>query len=85
MYIGGSFTSSASGEFEAVINPATEEVIGEAPVGTLADADQALAAAHESFASGVWRSLKPAQRIERMWAFHDALERRKEQIGGRFN
>ncbi len=80
MYIGGSFTSSASGEFDAVINPATEEVIGEAPVGTLADADQALAAAHESFVSGVWRSLKPSQRVERMWAFHDALERRKEQI-----
>jgi aldehyde dehydrogenase (NAD+) len=78
MFIGGAFTAGASGAVEPVINPATEAVIGEAPVGTMADVEAALAAAQDSFANGPWRRMSPRQRVEKMQAFYDALERRKE-------
>jgi acyl-CoA reductase-like NAD-dependent aldehyde dehydrogenase len=80
MFIGGAFTAGASGAVEPVINPATEAVIGEAPVGTMADVEAALAAAQDSFANGPWRRMSPRQRVEKMQAFYDALERRKEAI-----
>ena len=80
MFIGGAFTAGAAGEVEPVINPATEAVIGLAPVGTLKDAEAALAAAHHSFAHGPWRRMHPRERVERMHAFYAALERRKPEI-----
>jgi acyl-CoA reductase-like NAD-dependent aldehyde dehydrogenase len=80
MYINGAFTAGTSRDVEPVINPATEEVIGEAPVGNLDDAELAIAAAHDSFMSGVWRNLKPAERIARMRVFYDALEARRDAI-----
>jgi aldehyde dehydrogenase (NAD+) len=80
MFIGGEFIPGADGAREAVINPATEDVIGEAPVGSMADAEAALAAAHDSYANGPWRRMTPRQRVETMRAFYDALERRKDAI-----
>jgi acyl-CoA reductase-like NAD-dependent aldehyde dehydrogenase len=80
MFIGGAFTSGATGEVDPVINPATEEVIAQAPVGGMADAEAALAAAQDSFANGPWRRMTPRQRVEKMQAFYDALDRRKEAI-----
>lgn len=80
MFIGGALTAAASASVEQVINPATEDILGEAPVGGLDDAGAALAAAQDSFSSGPWRRMTQLQRNETMRRFHDALARRKEQI-----
>lgn len=53
LFIDGRWTAPGDG-VEAIINPATEESIGEAPVGTVADARLALAAARRSFDDGRW-------------------------------
>jgi acyl-CoA reductase-like NAD-dependent aldehyde dehydrogenase len=45
-----------------VINPATEQLLGRAPLGETADIDAAVKCARDSFDSGVWSSLTGAQR-----------------------
>ena len=58
MYIGGEFTASDSGEWMDSINPATGEVHGRVPAGTVADVDRAVKAAAaaqiEWGATSVW-------------------------------
>jgi betaine-aldehyde dehydrogenase len=61
-----------------VVNPATEEVVGEVPRGTAEDADRAVAAATAAFAS--WRK---APGIERCAALHEVaakLRASKDQL-----
>lgn len=48
MYIGGEFVSSESGEWMDTVNPATGEVHGRVPAGTVADVDRAVSAAAEA-------------------------------------
>lgn len=79
MYIGGEFLPGAGG-VEPVVNPATEEVIAEAPVGNMEDAQAALAAAHTAFTNGPWPRMRPRERVATMQAFYDALVRRQQQI-----
>ncbi len=45
MYIGGEFVASDSGEWMDSINPATGEVHGRVPAGTVSDVDRAVKAA----------------------------------------
>ncbi len=45
MYIGGEFVASESGEWMASVNPATEEVHGRVPAGSVEDVDRAVKAA----------------------------------------
>lgn len=79
MFIGGEFVAGGAG-VEPVINPATEEVIAEAPVGSLADADAAIAAAHTAFTSGPWPKMSARERVAKMQLFYDALVRRQDEI-----
>ena len=48
MYIGGEFTASDSGEWMDSVNPATGEVHGRVPAGTVSDVDRAVQAAAEA-------------------------------------
>jgi len=79
LYIGGQFVDGGAGG-EEVINPATEQVIGIAPVGSLDDAEAAVAAADEAFRKGPWPKLSRFERIEYMKKFYAALEARKAEI-----
>jgi betaine-aldehyde dehydrogenase len=45
MYIGGEFVESESGQWMDSVNPATGEVHGRVPAGTVADVDRAVQAA----------------------------------------
>lgn len=67
----------ATGEPEAVINPATEETIGMAPVGGLAEVEAAIAAARHAFDRGPWPRLSPQDRAAKLETFHDALMARQ--------
>jgi betaine-aldehyde dehydrogenase len=62
LFIGGNFVSPQGGKTFEVINPATEEVLGHAPLGETADIDAAVQCARASFDSGVWSSLSGTQR-----------------------
>jgi aldehyde dehydrogenase (NAD+) len=78
MYIGGAFV--AGDTMAPVINPATEAVIGEAPVGSIADVDAAIAAARRAFDTGPWPRMARQQRVAAMQRFHDALAARADAI-----
>jgi aldehyde dehydrogenase (NAD+) len=65
---------------EAVLNPATEIVIGHAPVGSAAGARAAVAAARAAFDEGPWPNLTMVERAAVLGRMHAALMARREQI-----
>ncbi len=79
LFIGGEFIAGGSG-VEEIINPATEEVIGLAPVGSMADAEAAVSAAHDAFTKGRWPRMSRYERIAYMRKFYAALENHKDEI-----
>jgi acyl-CoA reductase-like NAD-dependent aldehyde dehydrogenase len=80
LYIRSEWVTPTSGQREPVINPATEQVIGTAPVGTLADVEAALVAAREAFDRGPWPRMPARERARKLQAFHAALTRRENEI-----
>lgn len=78
LFINGEWMSTD--QLESVINPATEQSIGEAPVGTAVHVEAALAAAHEAFHRGPWPRLPQRARQAKMTEFLDAIERRAPEI-----
>lgn len=63
-----------------VINPGTEELIGEVPDCDQAAVDRAVARARETFDSGVWRKLPPKQRANILWRAAQIIEERLEEL-----
>ena len=80
VYIDGRWQSVAPGSREDVLNPATEEVIGRAPVADAAAAEAAIAAARRAFDHGPWPTMSMTARIEVMRRMHAALYARRAQI-----
>jgi aldehyde dehydrogenase (NAD+) len=78
LYIDGTWRETEDGE--DVPNPATEEVVGRAPVGSVTDAADALSAARRAFDTGPWPRLSPRERGTRLRAFHQALARRTADL-----
>jgi len=64
LYIGGRWVAPAQGGVLDVISPSTEQVIGHAPLASVADIDGAVAAAREAFDSGPWPRTSPEARAE---------------------
>ena len=60
LLIGGEWATGGGREVLPVINPATEEVLGELPLATRADLDQALCAARDAYPA--WRAMPPHER-----------------------
>ncbi|MDE0696908.1 MAG: aldehyde dehydrogenase family protein, partial [Boseongicola sp.] len=60
LLINGTWRKGSGGASEPVLNPATEEPLGEVPHASTADLDEALAAAGHGFA--VWRTTPPHER-----------------------
>ena len=80
LYIGGSWVKPKGSETYTVINPATEEAIGEVPLGSAADADAAIAAARDAFDHGPWPKMEWRERAVILQQFHNALLARKDEI-----
>jgi aldehyde dehydrogenase (NAD+) len=78
LYAGGEWLTAT--EFEPVVDPANEEVIGEAPVGSDLHLEAALAAAREAFDRGPWPRLPHRERQAKLSEFLDAVERRAAEI-----
>jgi betaine-aldehyde dehydrogenase len=77
-FIDGSFTDSASGETEEIVNPATGEAIAEAPLSGAEDVDRAVAAAGRAFDG--WAAATPGERADMLLALADAIEEHAEEI-----
>ncbi|MBX3028498.1 aldehyde dehydrogenase family protein [bacterium] len=79
LFIDGRWSDGGAGTF-AVINPATEETVAQAPNASVADVERAIAAARRAFDDGPWRRTTPQDRarvIERLVA---ALETRRDRL-----
>ena len=61
-----------------MINPATEEICGQVPDGTVEDVDRAVVAAREAFDG--WSRLSVAERCDHLRALQEALAARQEDI-----
>ncbi|CAN5738500.1 gamma-aminobutyraldehyde dehydrogenase [soil metagenome] len=72
MFINGNWSDAAEGETMPVVNPATEETIGEVAKGTEADVDAAVAAARGAFEE--WSQTTPAERSTMLWRFAQKIE-----------
>jgi succinate-semialdehyde dehydrogenase/glutarate-semialdehyde dehydrogenase len=79
MYIAGEWCQGGTGRTAPIVNPATEEVIGEVPLATTADLDRALAAATEGFTA--WRATPIAERTAVLHRAADLIAERAADIG----
>ncbi len=77
-FIDGAQVDPAEGQTEDVINPATGEVIAEAPLSTKEDVDRAVAAAKQAFET--WGATTPATRATALLAIADLLEEKADEI-----
>ncbi|HVW69674.1 MAG TPA: NAD-dependent succinate-semialdehyde dehydrogenase [Steroidobacteraceae bacterium] len=76
LYIGGTWRRTASSQ--PVLNPATEDVIGQVPVATRVELDDALEAARSGFK--VWSAFSPRKRAEIMLKAAALMRARAEEI-----
>ncbi|NUU42605.1 NAD-dependent succinate-semialdehyde dehydrogenase [Tardiphaga robiniae] len=78
LLIGGKWSDGSSGQGQAVINPANEEVLARVPHADIGDMDRALTAAQTGFT--VWSSMTAYQRQEIMERAARLIEERREQF-----
>jgi betaine-aldehyde dehydrogenase len=77
-FIGGKSVDAADGLTTDLVDPATGEVFGTAPLSGAEDVDAAYRAAANAFES--WRDSTPADRQRTLLRFADAIEARAEEI-----
>jgi betaine-aldehyde dehydrogenase len=71
-------TVSSSGETEAILNPATGEELGRAPITSAEEVDGAVSAARRAFDG--WSQATPAQRSQALLELASSLEEHGEEI-----
>ncbi|MFE8012327.1 NAD-dependent succinate-semialdehyde dehydrogenase [Streptomyces antibioticus] len=79
LHIAGEWCQGGTGRTAPIVNPATEEVIGEVPLATPADLDRALDAAAEGFET--WRATPVAERTAVLHTAARLLTERAAAIG----
>lgn len=77
-WIDGQWVPSTSGVTSALINPATEELLGTIPAGTAEDVDVAVHAAAAAFET--WSLTSAAERAALLTRFADGMERRGQEL-----
>jgi aldehyde dehydrogenase (NAD+) len=80
LYIDGKWVDGSGDEQLAVINPATEEVIGHAPQASVPDIDRAVDAARRAFEEGPWPRMSPRERSDALLRFVQAIADRRDEI-----
>lgn len=78
LFIAGEWIDAGDRQTTTVLNPATEEVLGELPHATNEDLDRALAAAEKGFAE--WRAFLPEQRSAILRKAADLMRERGEEM-----
>ena len=77
LLIGGEWVAAGGGGYE-VVNPATEQVVGEAPDASVADAERACAAAADAFVR--WSRTTQEHRADLLTRVADLLDKRREEL-----
>lgn len=80
LYIAGEWVTPAEGGCEPVINPATEECIGEAALAGPREVEAVLTSARHAFDAGPWRRMPVRERIALLARMIDWLEQRAEGV-----
>ncbi|MFZ2177672.1 MAG: aldehyde dehydrogenase family protein [Rhodococcus sp. (in: high G+C Gram-positive bacteria)] len=80
LFIDGAWVPTESGEVQSVINPATEAVIGTAPIGSRADVVRAIEAARKAFDEGPWPQMSMRERSAVMLRMAEGMEKRFEEL-----
>jgi acyl-CoA reductase-like NAD-dependent aldehyde dehydrogenase len=80
LLIGGAWGPAASGEVIDVVDPASEEIIGQVAAADSADVDRAVVAARAAFESGPWASMAPAARGKILYRFADLVDANLEEL-----
>jgi succinate-semialdehyde dehydrogenase/glutarate-semialdehyde dehydrogenase len=78
LFIDGRWLDAEARDTVAVVNPATNAVLGRVPLADASDLDRALAAAERGFAT--WRRTAPAERARILKAGADLMRERAEHI-----
>lgn len=77
-FIGGKWMPARSGATDAVLNPATGEVLADVASSDAADVEAAVDAAHEAFQT--WGLTTPRERSEKLLALADAVEANLDEL-----
>lgn len=77
-YINGEWCDSSTNDSVAVVNPATEQVLEQCPLGSAADVDQAVQAAQTAYES--WRRTPATQRVQPLFQLKSLLEENFEDL-----
>jgi acyl-CoA reductase-like NAD-dependent aldehyde dehydrogenase len=80
LLIGGDWVSAASGEVIDVVDPASENVIGQVAAADTADVDRAVVAARAAFESGPWSTITPAARGKILYKFAEAMDANLDEL-----
>ncbi len=77
LFIDGKWRQASDGGAAAVMSPVTEKPLGEAPVATRADTEEALVSAARGFSA--WKSKGGFERASALHAIADEMIRRKDE------
>lgn len=77
-YIDGEWVESQTDRYLDVINPAKNEVIGEVPLSTKSEVEEAIRVADEAFED--WRTTPPNIRVQPLYRLKTLLEENYEEI-----
>ncbi len=80
LFIDGHWVEPSTSSRIAVLNAATEDVIGNVPLADVADVDRAVAAARHAVDDSEWSRSSPADRAAAMTRFADELEKRSAEL-----
>lgn len=78
VYVDGGFRQSSAADFIPVTNPATQAVLVNAPMTTMAEIETAIAAAKIAFVE--WRSVPASERVRLMMKYQMLLKERQDEI-----
>ena len=77
-YIGGEWIQSSGSDSLEITNPGTGEILGQVPLSSATDVEQAVSAAKDSFKT--WRQVPPVVRARHLFRLRDLLETHFEEI-----
>ncbi|MEN9611754.1 MAG: hypothetical protein RLZZ628_2568 [Bacteroidota bacterium] len=80
MLIHGEWVNGNAIEKIAVINPATEEVLGTVPLATPSDVDAAVQSAKQAFYNPAWRKMLPSDREKRLYRLAELIETHADSL-----
>lgn len=81
-FVNGEWARGSGERVTTIINPATEEPIGEVHESTVDDVNRAVAAASAAFddGRGAWPKMSPRERSAALHRFADAIDARREDL-----